>query len=136
MFRNDSGDYRRKYVIMAILIVAFVVYGLFRASHSVTVSNSTGSQIRVSANSARQGDGGVEYLTLADGQKIAIRADLTSGSLLVEVFLIHEDESTEEVFNGTFSAGDADAVDVAAGDYAVRVTAEAGTDGSMTVQAE
>ena len=134
MFGSSSnGDYRRKYLIMAVIIVAFIVYSLVRAGHYVTLSSPSDNEIRVEAKDAAEGGSAVGYLELGDGQGMAITADLSENSIFVEVFVEDENGEAQEVFDETFAGNDSSSYELSPGRYAVRVTAHEHATGTMTV---
>ena len=134
---NSGGDYRRKYLIMGAIIVVFIVYSLIRAGHYVTVSSPSAGELRVEAKSANENASEVGYLTLEGGVEMVFTADLSAGSLLTEVFVEGEDGEPVQLFGETYRGSDTGTFDVEeGGEYAVRVTASAGTTGTMSVRTE
>ncbi len=134
---RDFRNSKYKYPIMLALIAAFIIYGLVQARHFVTVSNPTGSQIRVEAHDAREGDGGVAYLEVGEGQSISfVVTDMDSGSLYVEVFPYSEDAEGDipALYTETFREVTESIIGFEPGEYAVRATAVEGTTAKMTIQ--
>ena len=73
-------------------------------------------------------------ITVAEGQMVEIKADLRAeDTVRVELFPADDKEMTEPVFWGDFSAGSGSSFTLSAGEYAVRITAQKGATGSLTL---
>ncbi|MBQ1332416.1 MAG: hypothetical protein IIY36_05730 [Lachnospiraceae bacterium] len=126
---------KKFYLTMVALIAIFIIHGLINARHFVTMNTANIGEIRIEASDAKANQGGIGYLTLEDGQAIAITADMTESALLVEVFVEGEDGEAEGVYSESFSGTETEQLSLPAAQYAVRITSEAGATGHLFIEA-
>ena len=123
---------------VAVAVVAVLAAVLLnRAPSSLTIVNNEDGTVEVTAENAARGSGAIGYITLEDGQELKVRSYLTDGSSIkIEVLPANVDAATDVLFEETFTAVDVGSFELPAGDYTLRITAEKGATGSMTVKAE
>jgi len=120
-------------VAAAAVLICAVVFSN-RGSSMFSVENKEDGTVSVTAQAAGEGSGGIGYVTLKDGQTLNVRANLTDNSAIrVEVLPA---SATDVLRDETFTAVDFSAFALPAGDYVVRVTAQKGATGSMTIAPE
>ena len=110
---------------------------LNRQSQLFEVHNSEDNAIAVKAQKAAADAGGIGYIVLKEGQKLSVRTALTdNGSIRIEVLPGETDDTTKPIYEETFTAINSKTIDIPAGKYTIRFTADKGTTGSMDITAE
>ncbi len=127
--------------IMVMVIAAFAVIvalpGCESTSSLLIVENNEDGSVAVTAQDAEPESEGVGYITLAKGQKLNVRSNLTDSSTVkVEVYPRETDDTTDVLLEETFTAVDARSFEMPKGDYAIRITVEKSANGTMDIKAE
>ncbi len=128
----------KKFIVKISAVLATAVLAFSGCQNSVpstiNVENSDAG-ITVTAENASEGSGGTGYITLTDGQSIAVNAELTENSS-VTLSITSEEAEGEVLAEDTVTAEDTAEIALPAGEYIVNITAAEGATGSMTINAE
>ena len=117
--------------VFAMLAVCAMMFSGCESS-SITVANSEDGMVTVTAENAEEKSGGLGYVTVEDGQKLEVKAELTGDSgIQIEVLL--EEDAEEALLEETITGSDTYEFAMPAGEYIVRIAAEKGASGSMTI---
>ncbi len=123
--------------IAAVIVIAGVIFAVVSANRKSSlfgVENRDDGTISVTAQNAAAESSGQGYITLAEGQVLSVRTNLTDrSSIKIEVLPREMDTSTGTVLEETFSAIDARTFELPQGQYTVRITASKGAEGSMEI---
>ena len=124
-------------IIAAVLVICgAIIYAATRPSSYFIVDNGDDGVITVTAQNAAKSSGGIGYITIAEGQEMEVRTNLTdNSSITIEVLPANMDATTKVLMEETFTAVNADFYELPAGDYTIRITAKKGATGDMTIKA-
>ncbi len=124
-------------IIAAVLVICgAIIYAATRPSSYFIVDNGDDGVITVTAQNAAKSSGGIGYITIAEGQEMEVRTNLTdNSSITIEVLPDNMDATTKVLMEETFTAVNADFYELPAGDYTIRITAKKGATGDMTIKA-
>ena len=124
-------------IIAAVLVICgAIIYAATRPSSYFIVDNGDDGVITVTAQNAAKSSGGIGYITIAEGQEMEVRTNLTdNSSITIEVLPANVDAITKVLMEETFTAINADFYELPAGDYTIRITAKKGATGDMTIKA-
>ena len=124
-------------IIAAVLVICgAIIYAATRPSSYFIVDNGDDGVITVTAQNAAKSSGGIGYITIAEGQEMEVRTNLTdNSSITIEVLPDNMDATTKALMEETFTAVNADFYELPAGDYTIRITAKQGATGDMTNKA-
>ena len=124
-------------IIAAVLVICgAIIYAATRPSSYFIVDNGDDGVITVTAQNAAKSSGGIGYITIAEGQEMEVRTNLTdNSSITIEVLPANMDATTKVLMEETFTAINADFYELPAGDYTIRITAKKGATGDMTIKA-
>lgn len=124
-------------IIAAVLVICgAIIYAATRPSSYFIVDNGDDGVITVTAQNAAKGSSGIGYITIAEGQEMEVRTNLTdNSSITIEVLPANVDATTKVLMEETFTAINADFYELPAGDYTIRITAKKGANGDMTIKA-
>ena len=124
-------------IIAAVLVICgAIIYAATRPSSYFIVDNGDDGVITVTAQNAAKSSGGIGYITIAEGQEMEVRTNLTdNSSITIEVLPANVDATTKVLMEETFTAVNADFYELPAGDYTIRITAKKGATGDMTIKA-
>lgn len=118
------------------VICGAIIYAATRPSSYFIVDNGDDGVITVTAQNAAKGSSGIGYITIAEGQEMEVRTNLTdNSSITIEVLPANVDATTKVLMEETFTAINADFYELPAGDYTIRITAKKGANGDMTIKA-
>lgn len=114
-------------VIAAVIAIAYHFRPVFEVSFfddSIIVEAS-----RAAADACETGN-----IKVAEGQVVEIKADLRAeDTVRVELFPADDKDMTQYVFWGDFSSANRSSFTLSAGEYIVRITAQKGATGSLTL---
>ncbi len=122
-------------VIITVIIVAIIATFIFINGKSTfdLKSNEDGS-ISITTKNAGEGSGGVGEVTLQEGQKLEIIAELEKeNSINVKVISLNSEDNKETVLDEVFKQNEEREFELSSGNYRVIVTAEKGATGSMNI---
>lgn len=124
-------------IVAAVLVICgAIIYAATRPSSYFIVDNGDDGVITVTAQNAAKGSSGIGYITIAEGQEMEVRTNLTdNSSITIEVLPANVDATTKVLMEETFTAINADFYELPAGDYTIRITAKKGANGDMTIKA-
>ena len=124
-------------IIAAVLVICgAIIYAATRPSSYFIVDNGDDGVITVTAQNAAKSSGGIGYITIAEGQEMEVRTNLTdNSSITIEVLPANMDATTKVLMEEMFTAVNADFYELPAGDYTIRITAKKGATGDMTIKA-
>ena len=124
-------------IVAAVLVICgAIIYAATRPSSYFIVDNGDDGVITVTAQNAAKGSSGIGYITIAEGQEMEVRTNLTdNSSITIEVLPDNMDATTKVLMEETFTAVNADFYELPAGDYTIRITAKKGATGDMTIKA-
>ena len=124
-------------IVAAVLVICgAIIYAATRPSSYFIVDNGDDGVITVTAQNAAKGSSGIGYITIAEGQEMEVRTNLTdNSSITIEVLPANVDATTKVLMEETFTAINADFYELPAGDYTIRITAKKGATGDMTIKA-
>ena len=124
-------------IVAAVLVICgAIIYAATRPSSYFIVDNGDDGVITVTAQNAAKSSGGIGYITIAEGQEMEVRTNLTdNSSITIEVLPANMDATTKVLMEETFTAVNADFYELPAGDYTIRITAKKGATGDMTIKA-
>ena len=124
-------------IVAAVLVICgAIIYAATRPSSYFIVDNGDDGVITVTAQNAAKGSSGIGYITIAEGQEMEVRTNLTdNSSITIEVLPDNMDATTKVLMEETFTAVNADFYELPAGDYTIRITAKKGANGDMTIKA-
>ncbi len=122
-------------IIIAAAIIALICFN--RTSSIFDVVNDENGNIAVTAQNSDKNASGMAYITLEEGQKLEVRANLTDNSLIkLEVLPKNIDATTKVLMEETFTSIDACEFELPSGEYSIRITAEKSSTGSMDIKAK
>lgn len=142
-------------VVVVMAVVSAVILMNRTGKGSMIIDNGEDGVVTVTAENAGNGSGGLGYVTLADGQKLEVTANLEENSAInIEVWQTQEstvtdamteesDQLLQEIIGGTsqvlleetFTGTDARSFALPSGDYSILITAQEGATGDMTIKA-
>ena len=117
---------------LAMLAVCAMVFSGCQggAEYAMNVKSSEDGVVTVTAENAAAKSGGTGYVTVEEGQKLEVAAEL-AGNIQIEVVT---EENTEEVLlNETITGSETYTFALPADEYIVRIAAEEGATGSVTI---
>lgn len=125
-------------VLLVIIVVAIIALICFNRTSSIFgVENDENGNIAVTAQNSDKNASGMGYITLQEGQKLEVRANLTDSSLIkIEVLPKNIDATTKVLMEETFTSIDAREFELPSGEYSIRITAEKSSTGSMDIKAK
>ena len=124
------------YVVAVAAVLAVVLTLLNHSRPAFAVQQLAPDRIVVETKNASANASGMVRITLAENQELQIKANLTGESAVrVDVFPADADGEAKPVTWGKFVRTDRLTASLAAGDYAVRATAEKGATGEVTISA-
>ena len=130
----------KKFIYIGILIAAVIAIALIlsnRTSSFFRVDNNDDNTISITAQKAAAESGGVGYITIAEGQDLCVRANMTDGSTVkIELLPREVDATTKVLMEENITGIDAQYFELPAGDYTIRFTAEKGAEGTMDISAK
>ena len=121
-------------VIIAILLGVIVIVILNQNSSTFNLQNKEDGSITITAKNAGKNSGGIAQITLEEGQKLEVKANLEKkGSIKVQVTPSNTDNNAEAVLDETFKQEEQREFELPSGSYNIDFTTEKGTTGNMTV---
>ncbi len=132
---------RNKIIRIAIALIALIIIAVFALtgmrSSLFTVENNEDGSISVTAQKAADESGGMGYISIAEGQELKVRSNLTDdSSVTIEVLPKEVDATTKVLMEESFTGIDSRYFELPEGEYSIRVTAEKGAEGTMDISAE
>ena len=128
------------YIIIGIVIAAVIAIAIAvsnQRSSFIRVENNDDNTISVTAQKAPADAGGMGYITIAEGQELYVRSNMTDHSTIkIELLPAEIDATTKVLMEESFTAIDARYFEVPAGKYTIRITAEKGAEGTMDISAK
>ena len=119
-------------VIVAAFLIGFIVATLLNRQ-ALDVTSVNDSTLNIYANNAA-GVKGVSSIYIADGHELEVRTSLDDKhSISLALFAPGQSTSDEPVMEATFDTVEIRRYQVPAGSYSVRIIAEGGATGGMTV---
>ena len=138
-----------KKLLIALFLIAACLIGMMaglasnRGSQTVIDNSSKTGEIKFTAEKAGKGSGGVGYLTLKEGQSMAVRSQMTKDSrITIQVFsadavALPDLEAKEDaVLTVEVKGIDSSRYELPAGDYILLITVARKADGSMLIRAD
>lgn len=130
----------KKFIYLGILIVAaiaIIVAWSNQTSSFFRVENNDDNSISVTAQKASDESGGMGYITIAEGQELSVRSNMTDNSTVkIEVYPRETDATTKVLMEESFTGIDFGSFELPAGEYTIRITAEKGAEGTMDITSE
>ncbi len=124
-------------IIAAAAVIIAAVLLLNRRSSIFEIENKEDGSIHVLAQRADSKAGGIGYITIAEGQELYVRSNLTdNSSIKIEVFPGEAGAEADPLIEEVFTAVDARYFELPAGDYTVRISVQNRAEGSMTITSE
>ena len=93
-------------IVAAVLVICgAIIYAATRPSSYFIVDNGDDGVITVTAQNAAKGSSGIGYITIAEGQEMEVRTNLTdNSSITIEVLPANVDATTKVLMEETFTA--------------------------------
>ena len=121
-------------IIAIILIIVIVIVIFNRDTSTFVLENKEDGSINITAKNAGENSGGVGEITIEEGQKLEVKANLEKEAAInVQVKLSNTNDNEEYVLNESFKQTEENEFELLSGSYNVFVTAEKGATGNMTI---
>lgn len=118
-------------VVVLVLIIAIILFFALRKVSTIKIDNKENNSVVVSANNASSNSGGVGYVTLNDGQKINIEADLKNDKTIkIE---ISKNKTDKTLVTKEFKKDETKEYKLSQGEYAIHITAQKGATGKLKI---
>lgn len=102
-----------------------------RKLSTIKIDNKENNSVIVSANNASSNSGGVGYVTLSDGQKINIEANLKNDKTIkIE---ISKNKTDKTLVTKEFKKEETKEYKLSQGEYAIHITAQKGATGKLKI---
>ena len=138
--QEESNTKNKKFIYIGILIAAVIAIAAILSNQTSSffrVDNNDDNTISITAQKAAAESGGVGYITIAEGQELYVRANMTDGSTVkIELLPREVDATTKVLMEENITGIDAQYFELPAGDYTIRFTAEKGAEGTMDISAK
>ena len=122
-------------VIFVVVILAIIFFSSIKSTFSVENSED-GTTVTVILKNASENSGGIGYVTLKEGQKLEVEADLTDSSVKIEVVSSDETSTKEVLIEKEFTKNDTQTFELPAGDYNINIEAQKNATGKMKINAK
>ena len=124
-------------IVIAIIVGIIIVVFFSNNVSTFFLDNEDEGSISISTKNASKGSGGVGEVTLQEGQKLEVKANLEKeSSIKVKVKSSETDSNTENVLDESFKQNEEREFELPSGSYNVFVTVEKPATGNMTINAK
>ena len=122
-------------IIIAIILLGVVMIVIFNHSSSnFVLENKEDGSIIITAKNASKNSGGLGEVTLQEGQKLEVKANLEKeSSIKVKVIPSNTDYNAETILDENFKQNEEHEFELPPGSYNIFFTAEKGATGNMTI---
>ena len=118
-------------VVVFVLIIAIILFFALWKVSTIKIDNKENNSVLVSANNASSNSGGVGYVTLNDGQKINIEANLKNDKTIkIE---ISKNKTDKTLVTKEFKKDETKEYKQSQGEYAIHITAQKGATGKLKI---
>ncbi len=120
--------------IILVVIVMVIVNHSNNSSSSFVLENKEDGSIIVTANNASENSGGIGEVTIQEGQKLEVKANLgEKGFIQMKVIPSSVDYKAEAVLNESFKKTEEREFELPSGIYNIFITAGKEATGNMTI---
>ena len=117
-----------------LLLLAVLLVGCGQKGE-ITIDNTEDGQVTVTAQKAGEGSGGVGYITLAEGQTLAVESNL-EGNSSIQIKVRAEGDDQTALVDETITGVNTYSYDLEPGDYNVLITSGKNTTGTLLIYPE
>ncbi len=124
-------------ILILIIGIAIALFIFMTKESTFKIETKSSNEVVVTTKNASKESGGVGYITLEEGQKIVVEANLEDKSTLkVEILPEKFDKNTKALKEKDFTKTDKEEYELAAGAYAISVTSQNKATGNLNIQAK
>ena len=121
-------------IITAIIVGVILIVVFNYSSSTFLLENKEDGSFTITAKNAGENSGGVGEITLQEGQKLEVKANLKKESSIKVKATTHDTDNNEETaFDESFKQTEEREFELPSGSYNIFVTAEKGATGNMTI---
>ena len=121
-------------IIIAIIVGIIVIVVLNHKTSSFVLNNKEDGSIDITVQNASKDSGGVSEVTLQEGQKLKVKANLEKeSSIKMKVKSSNADNNEEVVLDESFKQSEEREFELPSGDYNIIFTVEKVATGSMAI---
>ena len=121
-------------IIIAIILGIILIVVFNHNTSNFLLENKEDGSFNITAKNAGEGSGGVGEVTIQEGQKIEVKANLEKeASIKVKATTRNSDNNEETVFDESFKQTEEREFELPSGSYNIFVTAEKSATGNMTI---
>ena len=120
-------------IIAIILIIVIVIVIFNRDTSTFVLENKEDGSINITAKNAGENSGGVGEITIEEGQKLEVKANLEKEAAINVQVKLSNTNDEEYVLDESFKQTEENEFELLSGSYNVFVTAKKGATGNMTI---